>query len=396
MKATLLLAVLTTVFAACSVLSGFENRYMSTQATPGPRFDLAPGDTVEVPFRLVASGTGDAEVRVELAPVSHDTNAWAGLSVSLEVGSGDVESDPEQPQRVGCVGDCRGDHLLSVSLEEEAQAGVTVNTSVVANLYSDDRHENRPIVEIESIDVVDNWAVAFDPEGMSTGGNVGRLHVTAPVDASGGLRLEVPGMPGFEDAHPLLVDDSREAVWPTPGSSLPLVAPDRACGPRWCDWSVMVAAVTSWRVAASSDEFAVSFQPIEGGGTVSGQTTWNGTIAAGEVVELTLEVTSPDIDGTDIALSAFVGSNRGNQTGYLPETVDVLLGSHEIPHDRHSPLASTVLVGMSCSNGSCRGSVPVSIDARDHDEELVIRLDLQASVAASQPVSGAIQFEVVE
>jgi hypothetical protein len=365
-----------------------STRYRSEDVT-GVRVELTPGSEVAIPIRLDAPGGGNTELSVQTSVVAYGSEPPTGLTVDLELGAGEIENDDANPMQVTCVGNCRGDHRLTLSLPPEATTPVAVDWSVRARVPGN-WDSDRLVLEAPSGPAGD-WQVILDSETASTSGAglIARLHLTGPPDPSGLLRLEVPATRLAGVADPVLVFDSSSRLPVAWGASTPLDPPEE-CGPSQCDWSLLIAAVTPWRIVSTSTEFDVSVSPLEEG-VLTGDTAWRETVPAGQVVELTLDATTRLTAATDLRLDVNVvlWSVRDESAEPVFVTVGAEQGAH---HQRTSQ--TNVLIPMVCGGEECRGSAPVVVDATSLRRDVDVELRIRASQAGEPPVAGQIDLEI--
>lgn len=392
MKSAVLMTALAVVASACV---GFSSDSFHARNLTGTRIELQPGAEVEIPIRLDAPGRGSAELSVETWVVSDTSQPPTAPVVELHPGDGEVEDDPTNPMRVRCVGNCRGEHRLVFSLPAEAAVPVTVDWSVNARVTTDGSwHSDQLVLEAQPVEASSDWDVVFDSTEarLPTRGSVVRLHFTAPTRPTGLLRMEVPASAPSREVTPVLVSDTSGLQAVSWGSSVPLAAP-QGCGPELCDWSVVVAAVGSWRVGATSSEFDISVTPLDQG-LLTGQTRWRDTISGDEAVELKVEVTSPPGEITSLGLEVQVILWSISPGERSREPVTVMVGPQTSLHDQRTSEAPMVLIPMACDADSCHGSARVVIDATSWSQGSDLELWVRAAAAAPLPVSGRIEVEV--
>jgi hypothetical protein len=356
----------------------------------GVRVELAPGSEVAIPIRLDAPGGGSTELSIQTSVVAYGSEPPTGLTVDLELGSGEIDNDDANPMQATCVGNCRGDHRLTLSLSPEATTPVAVDWSVQARIPAGTWDRDRPVLEAPSGPAGD-WQVVLDSEtgSVSGTGSITRLHLTGPPNPLGLLRLEVPAQRLAGGVDPVLVFDSSSRIPIAWGASAPLEPPEE-CGPSQCDWSLLIAAVTPWRIVSTSTEFDVSVTPLEEG-VLTGDTAWRETVPAGQVVELTLDATTRLTGATDLRLDVNVvlWSVRDESAEPLFVTIGAEQGAH---HRRTSQ--TNVLIPMVCGAEECRGSAPVVVDATSLRRDIDVELRIRASQAGEPPVAGQIDLEI--
>ena len=368
---------------------GSSTRYRSDDVT-GVRVELTPGSEVAIPIRLDAPGGGNTELSVQTSVVAYGSEPPTGLTVDLELGAGEIENDDANTMQVTCVGNCRGDHRLTLSLPPEATTPVAVDWSVRARVPAGSWDSDRLVLEAPSGPAGD-WHVILDSETASPSGAglIARLHLTAPPDPSGLLRLEVPATRLAGVADPVLVVDSSSRVPVAWGASTPLDPPEK-CGSSQCDWSLLIAAVTPWRIVSTSTEFDVSITPLEEG-VLTGDTAWRETVPAGQVVELNLDATTSLTGATDLRLDVKVvlWSVRDESA----EPLFVTIGAEQSAHHRRISEAN-LLIPLVCDADECQGSAPVVVDTTSLRRGVDVELRIRASQSGEPPVTGQIDLEI--
>ena len=363
----------------------------------GPRLSIEPGAQVEVPFRLDAPGRSEAELRAEIEVVSDGPQPAPEVEVRLIAEAGEVTADPSDATTVQCTGNCRGEHQLALSLPAQAAHPVTVTWTITARVATDGSwHGDQMTLESGSLPTTSGWSIVLDTRksGSLAVGGAARLHLSGPRQSSGALRLEFPvsGPPQTPGRYATVVNDG--AHQPFLGSSLQL-SPPESCDRDACDWSVIVASVVPWQVAATSNEFDASVTPLEGG-MLAGGAEWRTMVEAGERVPLTVVVSGPSMQlaaGVSIELQPILWSVSPFEPDSDPVVITV--GTQQLSLNRRTPIQTPrFLIPLECDSQTCQTELPILIDTNQRKASTDIGLRVRARMAGPPPAEGEVRVEI--
>jgi hypothetical protein len=178
------------------------------------------------------------------------------------------------------------------------------------------------------------------------------------------------------------------------GSSLQL-SPPESCDRDACDWSVIVASVVPWQVAATSNEFDASVTPLEGG-MLAGGAEWRTMVEAGERVPLTVVVSGPSMQlaaGVSIELQPILWSVSPFEPDSDPVVITV--GTQQLSLNRRTPIQTPrFLIPLECDSQTCQTELPILIDTNQRKASTDIGLRVRARMAGPPPAEGEVRVEI--